>query len=409
MTSGPAPPHRAPVGIGPRLLWLPAGLYAAEAVALLAALFTVADPAMPTLLVGGVSAGLLLLAAAAVASRRPAGHAVAVVLGALFATAAPVALATTDLTAGAGLAVAMLTAFPLGLLLAPAVLCWRRPLPRGDGLPWPEGWRRQAAAGVTRVVGPVVVIAVVLADAVIQGRAGSPGVALAVFGGGLLFAGLSFAGLPRGEGVVAPPLAVGAGTRQVGGVGFAASARYPVGVLLASSGLAVILAGGAVLMQGPGRVVAGASAGLAAVAIAVLSVSRANTEPRLLLAPDVVVLIAGTASWTVPWPAVAAVLAFDQTTYGPGGSVHVPFIGLIANPPEAIRIGDGRDRRVKPPARRADADVYFPVRSLDADPVLVLWTLRFYAASPFARQELADGRARRRLHDRDLKTPPVPV
>lgn len=191
------------------------------------------------------------------------------------------------------------------------------------------------------------------------------------------------ASLPRREGVPAAPLAVDAGTRDVGGVGFSASARYPYGVLLAATGLGVILAGVALLAHGAG--------------------------PRLLLAPDVVVLLAGTASWTVPWPAIATVLAFDQTTYGPGGSVHVPFIGLIANPPEAIRIGDGRGQRVKPCARRGDADVYFPVRSLDADPVLVYWALRFYAASPFARQELANGRALHRLHSRDLRTPPVPV
>lgn len=149
MTSGPAAPHRVPVGVGPRLLWLPAGLYAAEAIALLAGLVTLGEPTM--FLGGGLYAGLLLLTAGAAALRRTAGHTAAVILGALLAAAAPVVLASTDVTPGAVLAAAVLTAMPLGLLLAPAVLCWRRPLPRSDGLPWPEGWRRQEAAGVRRV------------------------------------------------------------------------------------------------------------------------------------------------------------------------------------------------------------------------------------------------------------------
>jgi hypothetical protein len=341
------------------------------------------------------------------AARAPARR-MAAVVGGLITAAVPLALAATGWPAVVVLVGAGLVAVPFALLITPAVLGWHRPTAPVPALPWPDGWRRVQDAGAVGMVALVVVIAVALGDAAIEWRAGVPGAAVAVFGCGLVFAGLSVTNLPRRH-RVAVPAAVDVGEGVVGAIGLPASASYPVGVVVAAGGLAVFCTGMALLAQGIGRVVAGSSALLIGVVVVTLAALRGSTGPRLLLSPNVVLLVAGKASWTVPWPAIAAVRAFDATAHGPAGSVRVPFVGLVVDPPEATRVGDGFARRMRAPVRKGDVDIYFPVRSLDVDPLLVYWTLRFYAAHPADRVELGDGRALRRVHGRDLNTPPVPA
>jgi hypothetical protein len=340
-------------------------------------------------------------------SARVAAHRTAAVVGGPLTAATPLALAATGWPVVVVVVGAVLVAVPFALLITPAVLGWRRPVV-GPPLPWPDGWRRQQDAGAVNVVALVVVIAVALGDAAVEWRTGVPGAAVAVFGCGLVFAGFSLANLPRRH-RVAVPAAVDVGDGVVGAIGLPASASYPIGVVLAAGGLAVFCTGMALLAQGLGRLVAGSSGLLIASVVLTLAALRGSTGPRLLLSPTVVVLVAGKASWTIPWPAIAAVRAFDATARGPAGTVRVPFVGLVVDPPQATRVGDGFARRMRPPARKDDVDVYFPVRSLDVDPLLVYWTLRFYAAHPADRDELGDSRALQRLHGRALNTPPVPA
>jgi hypothetical protein len=116
---------------------------------------------------------------------------------------------------------------------------------------------------------------------------------------------------------------------------------------------------------------------LLALPAALLVARSAPRRRRLLLTPEAVTYADGPTVARLPWERVTEVAAGTDAGWLPG-----PRRTLVL--------------------RGAAGDVTVPAERLGVDPVLAYWALRYYAAHPEARAELARARAVDRIVVRDL-------
>ncbi|MDQ4145885.1 MAG: hypothetical protein M3198_19490, partial [Actinomycetota bacterium] len=100
----------------------------------------------------------------------------------------------------------------------------------------------------------------------------------------------------------------------------------------------------------------------------------------------------GVAQSFVPWDVITSVEETEITTYYRGIANNEPFVGLMISDLDRVEMG-----RVPRGLARANrllaADINYPVRTLDVDPIRLLHAIRHYWQEPEARERLRTGEA----------------
>lgn len=252
-----------------------------------------------------------------------------------------------------------------------------------ERLPWPEGWHAGVVPGCV------------------------PSGCLAAAGTGLLVIGVAaFAGGQRAgpwvlfvgvlAWMVAPAVWPSEGPPRQDARGLVVRMRRR-----AHLGFAAIVAGFSAAAFGMWRSDDRDRAVVMAGAVVVMVVFQVRARPwrfALRVMPDGV-SVTDRVETFVPWQPGLSVDAYDVVIPGRFGlRNHIARLGIAA---ARVR------HHPRPPSRMdrwgsAGYPVDLSVRPLGVDPVVLCWTLRYYAAHPEARDELRDGRALARIERGDL-------
>lgn len=114
------------------------------------------------------------------------------------------------------------------------------------------------------------------------------------------------------------------------------------------------------------------------------------------LGPDGVAAVAGGVVSFVLWDSIDEVDAVHTVVYVRGMAIREPFVGINVTDRDQIEMSRA-EKAFMSASRLLAADVAYPVRTLDVNPVLLLESIRYYWKHPDARRELESEEGIRRM------------